>query len=212
MTEETPPSSLTVETKPVTRPTFADAAWTLRLSPERWDQIGIPPLLKAAGIVAGGWLLMAWSRFGFQGVAAPRAGTRFVLVGVYGWIGLAAVLWLGASLGRRTNGTPGPPVNNVKRLDWKSLSDIMPVVGLAHQPVVVAGVAMQVAQALPIPRLTTVLFAVSFLFWMPAMLAAAAASVLSVPRRQAAAIAIVGYSAWLATAGWFAYDQLAHLI
>jgi hypothetical protein len=142
---------------------LSGGAWMLRLTTARWESIPPAPPLKAAATVIGSWLVLAWGRFGFQGIASPRALTRFVLVGVYGWLAVAAVAWLGSVLLARVRDErrPADPVR------------VLQVTGLSHQPLLVFGVLLQVGQLAPIPGLMTVVAVLTIALWAPAILAAA---------------------------------------
>jgi len=208
VSEEIPPSALSVGPPDARAPTGSEAAYVLRVNKARWEAIsppGISPqLVRPAATVIGGWLLLAWTRFGFQGLSAPRVMTRFVLVGVYGWLGLAAILWLGALLLRPRDANPGHRHGDPERL--------LQVSGLAHQPLLAAGIALQITQVLPIPWAGTVIAFVAFLLWLPAMLAAATRAVLDQGLGPSIALTVAAYGAWLVTAGRFLLDRLGHLI
>ncbi len=179
----------------------ADLARVLRVDRRTWDGIAEVEPVRAMATVLGGWLLMAWHRFGVQGLSAPRVGVRFVLVGVYGWLGLTAVLVLaGALLHRRTGSTA------------TVAGRVLPLSALAHQPLLVTGFVLLFAQVLPIPWLTTGVTVLALGFWMPAMLGAAMASALDTDPARAAAVTAVGYLAWAGTAGRFLLDRVGHLV
>lgn len=189
----------------------ADLARVLRLDRRTWDGIAEVEPVRAMATVLGGWLLMAWHRFGVQGLSAPRVGVRFVLVGVYGWLGLTAVLVLaGALLHRRTGSTA--TVAGRAGSTATVAGRVLPLSALAHQPLLVTGFVLLFAQVLPIPWLTTGVTVLALGFWMPAMLGAAMASALDTDPARAAAVTAVGYLAWAGTAGRFLLDRVGHLV
>ncbi len=180
---------------------LSGGAWMLRLTTARWESIPPAPPLKAAATVIGSWLVLAWGRFGFQGIASPRALTRFVLVGVYGWLAVAAVAWLGSVLLARVRDErrPADPVR------------VLQVTGLSHQPLLVFGVLLQVGQLAPIPGLMTVVAVLTIALWAPAILAAALAATLGPPRRSALATTAVAAGLWFIVSGRYLLAQLGHL-
>ena len=176
----------------------------LRVTRQRWDlTIGLTPT-RAAITVVGSWLLLAWGRLGIQGVAAPRTMLRFVLVGVYAWLLVIAVTWGLAWLARRALGPD--------RLAAPDGGRLLEVTGSSHQPLVVMAVLVQFGQLIPLPVVLTVAAGLALGLWMPAMLTAAVSSVLQTSLLRAAAIALVAYLGWLATAGRYLADRVGHLI
>ena len=230
MSEEIPPSSLTVgpSNRPAAGADTANTANMFRLTTGRWLELsppGNPPrLVKPTAIVIGTWLLLAWNRFGFQGLSSPRAITRFVLVGVYGWLGLALVVLLGGVALSRIDGR-GPPgaIDRARALQ---------MTGLAHQPLLILGFVLQVLSAIPIPGLATTIAFATFLLWLPGVFSASGRALLGaqnhglpVPRNRGSRrarqrssrpfswlVGLVAYLGWLSTAGRYLQAQLGHLI
>lgn len=194
-----------------TAPTSSDGAELaaiFRVSPARWDAMGPIHGGRAAAVVIGAWALLAWSRFGFQATSAPRAPVRFVLVGVYGWLGLAVLLWAaGRIIGRIAEATTG-----VAPSPGATLDSVVRVVGLAHQPILVVAVLAQFLQVLPLPRLSLAVAVFTFVLWLPGVLGAAVMSLHRLTPSRAALVVIVGYGPWLATAGRYLNERLGHLI
>ena len=210
MSEEIPPSSLATKPEPAPLGASGDLLYTLRLTDERWRGLLAGTPAKGALTAGGAWLILAWNRFGFQGISAPRAVTRFILVGIYSWLAVAIVCWLAAVLLDRFGSS-----SEAQATSTGSLPDpirILRVTGMAHQPLLVFAVTLQIGQALPIPWITTVFAVLFVLAWMPAMLCAALASALGRSFVQAIPIAAVGYLVWLLTGGRYMLDlSLIHI-
>lgn len=184
---------------------LAGVATTMGVSPASWDRQGETTVKPAAALVLGGWAIMAWSRFGAQGLTSPRPGVRFVLIGFYAWLALAVVVWL---IGRFAVGRADRSSD-----DRPSLLRIVQFAGLAHRPVILLGFVIQFAAVLlRLDGPGLVLAVVAFGLWMPAMLVAAARSAYDLPTARAAALVALPYLAWLATAGRFLRDQVGHLL
>lgn len=168
-----------------------------------WERARSADLRGPALTAIGAWLLMAWNRFGLQGLAAPRVGVRFVLIGFYAWIAMAVLIWVGGRLAARRSSSA--PASGFLRL--------VVVTGWAHKPLVVVGVALQLlAFIAPGSGVGTVVASVALLLWMPAMLVAALAWAFDRPMRQLVALAGVTQALWLATAGRFLLTQVGHLL
>ena len=216
MSEEIPPSSLVTRPDPAGDST-ADARYTLRLTTRRWAAIPIAAPTKAAATVIGAWLVLAWNRFGFQGLAQLRVMLRFVLIGVYGWLGLVALTWLGHRLlsarrtGERQSGWGGAEAQR-----------LLQVIGLSHIALLVLAIAIQIGQAIPIPFVVPALTAFALLIWFPGMVIAAVtqttgrtdSQLLSDGRSAMASLLIsaVACLLWLLVVGRYLFDQLGHLI
>lgn len=197
MAEPMPPSSLTTRQRPPAPPGWPH---TLRIVPSRWNAVTELQLRWAIATVLGSWFLLSWGRFGLQGLAAPRALTQFMLVGVYGWIGMSAGLWvLGAIDARRQGqGLPDP-------------ARVLQLVGLAHQPLVVLGVVIQVAQLIPAALVPTVAATIILAAWLPAMLVAVARALFdwSIPFGVGATVLV--YGGWFLGTGRFLIERVGHL-
>lgn len=207
MSEEIPPSYLATGSsgRPIDR--GHGSRYLLRLTAARWDAIAPDSPWRAATVVIGAWLIMAWSRFGFQGLTVPRVMVRFVLIGVYGWLGLALVLWVGRALVDRLAGgtTHGPGVGG-------SPIRLLQITGLSHQAVLVLGLAVLIGQAIPIPLVVPALAAFTVVVWIPGALLAATISADGGVRRPSIGVTGLGYLLWLVTAGRYLFDQIEHLI
>ncbi len=180
-----------------------------RLKVERWRGIPPGPPTKAAATVIGALLVLAWARFGFQGIESPRAITRLVLVGVYGWLGLTALVLIGlrlaAPLAKRlgTAAEAAPTIDPVRLLQ---------VIGLCHQPLIVLAVAIVIGHAVPIPFVLPVLTTITFAIWLPGQLFAAVTAATGLPRQRILPIVFVAYGLWVVTVGRHLLGQLGHLI
>lgn len=186
---------------------LAGTRHTLRLSRARWEAIVDVDPTRAIATVVGGWLVAAWGRFGIQGLSAPRVLVRFVLVGVYGWLLLTAVVWaVGWLAGRRAarSGVAPPTAPSAAR--------ILQLTGLCHQPLLVVAIAVQFGQLVPLPALFRILAVVAFGLWLPAMLVTALGSAFRPSTRGAIVAAGAGYLVWLATAGRYLLDRVGHLV
>lgn len=212
MSEEIPPSSLVTPPRGRGAEPGADVRYTLRLTTRRWAAIPAAAPTKAAATVLGAWLVLAWNRFGFQGVDQPRVMARFVLVGVYGWLGFVAVIWLadrllgsGAAANRDRPGSRGidPP-------------RLLQLIGLSHLALVVLAVVIQIGQAVPIPLIVPAFTVFVLLLWFPGMLLAAVLQAWSTSEEASgpvpAAVTGVAYVFWFLTVGRYLLDQLGHLI
>ncbi len=191
-------------------------AFSLRLSPDSW-RLAAPGDLKWPAItVIGGWLLLSWIRLGPQALFNPRAMMRFVLVGVYGWLGLGVGLWLVAMTTRwlRPGGRARSPGSE---LAWPSsiaaeLGCRVRLAGMAHQTLVAAAFVVYFLQLVPQGLLTTIVAVIPVLLWMPGQLVAAVAFVDRRPMRAAAAPTLIVWGGWLATAGWYLMARVGHAI
>ncbi len=174
----------------------------LRLTVGRWD--GIDGSFPYRGLVTVGsaWALLAWARFGAQAVEGPRAVLRFLLVGIYVWLAQAAVVWAVGRLAGRA-GRRGPMPGPTRALQFT---------GLAHQPVVILGLALQIGAILPLPLLFTGLAVATLLAWFPAQLVTAMVSAFGRVDRWSLVAATVAYGGWLALAGRYLLPRIGHLI
>ncbi len=169
-------------------------AYTLRLNRRRWEDLDDDHLGWPALVVFGSWLILSWARFGSHAITAPRAVTRFVLVGVYGWIGLTVVFWLVA----RFRG----PV---------TLQSGAAAVGRAHQPLLFAALTLQIFQILLVGPLNTLL-AIGAAVWMAGQVNGALAFHQRRPAFSALPGALAVWIPWAATAGYYLWLRLSHLI
>ena len=174
-------------------------AYTLRLNRRRWEDIEADNLGRPILIVLGTWLLLAWARFGSQAISSPRALTRYVLVGVYAWIGLSVLFWLVG----RIQTAPGSGTDGMVAAAIK--------VGQAHQPLAIGGLVIQIIQILPTGPVTGVI-AFASITWMGGQLIGAMAAHQQRPVFSVAVATVVVWIPWLATAGLYLWQRLGHLI
>lgn len=174
----------------------------LGLAPRRWD--GVDGALPYRGLitVVAAWALLAWARFGSQAIEGPRAVLRFLLVGVYAWLLQAFVVWVTGLAAERT-GRAGPRPDPTRALQFT---------GLAHQPVVILGLAVQLGAVVPLPILFTALAVVALLGWLPGQLVTAMASAFGRLDRWSLAAAVLAYGAWAVLAGRYLLDRVGHLL
>ncbi len=173
-------------------------ARVLRLDPATWSRFARSGSASAALVTIGAYALLAFDRFGVQGIIEPRATVRMLLAGFYGWLWLAGASWLVARLAFG----PGAGFSPVFRL-----------YGRAHLPLLVVGMTLQVStvflQTLG-PGLWVGAFAV--LFWMPALLVAATRTAFVVDGRTALLVIVGPYLVWLVVVGRYLENQLGHLL
>ena len=216
MSEEIPPSSLVTRPEP-SAPQTVDIRYTLRLTTGRWAAIPFGAPTKAVATVTGAWFVLAWNRFGFQGLAQPRVMVRFVLVGVYGWLGLVAITWLGHRL--LTNRGVD---KRGSRFAGNEAQRLLQVIGLSHIALLVLAVAIQIGQAIPIPVVVPALTAFTLLIWFPGMLIAAVTQTTGRtdgqllsdgrPAMLSLMVTVAAYLLWLLVVGRYLFAQLGHLI
>lgn len=184
-----------------TNPGSWELWYALRLHPDRWAHLDEPGPTRALATVVGGWALLAWARFGLPGLAAPRPVLRFLLVGVYVWLLLAALAaatgLAAARLGRR-GPVPGP-------------ERALQITGSAHLPLVVFGAGLLVGQVLWVPSLLTALAVATLGIWLPGMLVAAMAEAFGRADRWSVGTALVLYGCWAGLAGRYLFDRVGHL-
>ena len=178
---------------------LTSTARLLRLDPETWRSLAGTGSFGGAALVAvGAYAILAFDRFGVQGVTDPRATVRLLLVGFYGWLWLAGAAWLIArlALGAETRFTT-----------------VLRLYGNAHLPLVVVAVAIQVfavvAQTLG-PALLVGAVAVGF--WMPALLVGATRQVFALDVRKAVLVAVGPYLVWVFIVGRWLVSQVGHLL
>jgi hypothetical protein len=170
----------------------------LRLDSRRWSRYAATGGLDTAMlIVLGAYTILALDRLGLQMVLYPRPAVRLVLAGLYGWLGLAGMVWL---VGRR-------------RFPEVTFRTVFLLVGFAHTPLVVLGLTIQftsvVLQFLG-PAFSIAIF--TTVFWLPALLTAAVRAAYLIDSRQSLRLVIGPYLLWLAVVGRYLASQLGHLI
>lgn len=152
----------------------------------------------SALIVLGAYLVFAFDRFGLQGLFEPRATTRMLLVGLYGWLWLTGATWLIARLAFDHAVSPGR---------------LVPLIGQAHLPLLLLAVFIQFSTvALGGTNIGYWLALFAGSFWMPAMLVAATASATGLPTRKAIVAAGVPYLSWALVVGRWFWTRLEHLL
>jgi hypothetical protein len=174
-------------------------ARTLRFDHDTWRSYQSQASLGWAFVVAmGAYAILAFDRFGVQGVTAPRGTVRLLLTGFYGWLWLAAAAWV---IGRFVLGADTP------------FATVFRLYGYAHLPLVILAVVIQVfsvAFRASGPALLVALFA--GVFWMPALLVAATSQAFAIDRRRALAVVAAPYLVWLLVVGRSLYIQVGHLL
>lgn len=191
---------------------WAGFAHGLRLSTRRWEFVGNDDLTRATMVVLAAWVILAWSRFGAQSFNGMRAFTRFVLVGVYAWFGLTAALWVAARIRTRARPTEAP-TGDGRRSPWRLLA----MLGLAHQPLLVAGALLWFLQIAPHSALNTVVGAAAVALMGGQVVAATGVfeqrSSLAWPSSLSVVLSTVAvWLLWLATAGRFLAERVGHLV
>ncbi len=62
----------------------------LRIDRGTWERYDRAGTVRSAAVVAiGAYAVLAFDRFGFPAIIEPRPSVRLILVGFYGWLGLA---------------------------------------------------------------------------------------------------------------------------
>ncbi len=202
---------------------MTNLARALGVIPLSWERDWTPELTGPALTALGAWVIMAWNRLGIQGIAAPRAGVRFLLIGLYTWAAMTLLLWLlvrAMTWGAPASGpgqedqerAPGPEAETGPETPH-SLRRLAQLTGLAHRPLVVVAIMLQVLAVLvPTSGVGLVVAIVGLGAWMPAMLTSAIVWSTRSSVARAGAIVAVAYGAWLATAGHYLFDQVGHLL
>lgn len=174
-------------------------AGLLRLDRNTWARYHYSGSLRSAALVAiGTYAVFAFDRFGFPALLQPRPSVRLILVGFYGWLGLAIAVW---AIGRFVLGQEA------------SLGLLFRLYGFSHLPFLVVAITIQfTSMLLQIlgPALVAAFFAAAF--WMPALLVAATRQAFDVDARKALVLAAAPYAVWLLVVGRILNDQLGHLL
>ncbi len=179
----------------------------LGLDAVKWARVGPGSIWSALTLVTTTSFLMALNRFGGLIVDTPRSFLRLMLVGVWGWLGLAGAIWLveGAArtIGDGRDGGVSVP----------SLQMAVAAVGLAHTPVLALGLVILVAAGLLEilgPGFVSAVFV--FAFWFPAVLSAATSHTLRLSPVHALLVVLVPYLLWFAIIGRHLLDRVQHLL
>lgn len=163
-----------------------------------WETIGHQQLRGRTMTVLFAYGVLAWNRFGFLTFSAPRAPMRFLLLGVYAWLALAAAVWLASRL------SPQGPA---------TLRDAAVATAISHTPLVGLGFFMAIVAGFArIHGPGVIMAAFVFALWMPALLARSFHDIARMPWIQAIGAAVVVQLVWLATLGRHLNDQVGHLL
>jgi len=179
----------------------------LGLDAAKWARVGPDSLWSAIALVATASFVMALNRFGGLIVDTPRSFLRLMLVGIWGWLGLALATWLIVSGVRTLQGgrdEAGPP---------PSLQINVAALGLAHTPMLALGIVILVAAGLLEvlgPGFVAAVFV--FGFWFPAGLIAATAHANRLAPLRAALVVAVPYLIWMSIIGRHLLDRIQHLL
>lgn len=178
---------------------LTSAARVFRFDEAGWRRLVVTSTMAGAALVVGGsYVLLAFDRFGVQGLVEARATVRMLLTGVYGWIGLAGGAWL------------------IARLAWQAETPFEPVLrlfGHAHIPLLIVAAAIQfVSVTLQFTGVVLWLALPVVFFWIPAQMVAAAEVALNLERTQAVLVVLGPYVAWVLIVGRWLETQIGHLL
>jgi hypothetical protein len=173
----------------------------------RWDFLGPSSVWSAIALELVASLLMALNRFGGLAVTEPRSVLRLVLVGVWGWLGLAVGIWAVAGLLARAAQAPGRPSASA------SLQLTLAMVGWAYVPIAALGVVILIAAGLMQllgPGLVVGALVVGVA--LPAALVTGTQHVFRLRLLGAAAAVAVPYAIWLLVVARHVFIQVRHLL
>lgn len=173
-------------------------ARVLQIHEDRWRWLEYQAsVLGATSVVLSSYLLFAFIRFGWPDFAL-RPTVRLLLIGLYGWIGLALAAWAISRLMFSTTASP---------------RDMVRLTGHAHLPLLVVGVVIQVA-AVMVAGGAVAFWVALFVatVWMPALLVAAVAAATGLARRRAALVVAGPYALWALVVGRHVWRLLEHLL
>lgn len=167
----------------------------------RFEGVGPASLPSAAAIVLTSSFLMALNRFGGLAIEAPRPFMRLVVIGIWAWLALGAVMWLATLASTRAK----PTVD--------SLLTALAVVGRAHIALLALSIVLFVAAGalrLRWPGFVTAAYVLAL--WMPGALVAGIRSTTGLSWRSAVLAAGVPYLGWILIFGNHLRIQLGHLV
>lgn len=179
--------------------TLTAAGRLFRVDEESWRSIALTGTFAGATLVAiGAYAILAFDRFGVQGVVDPRATVRLLLAGFYGWLWLVIAAWI---IGWFVFGTD------------TGFATVFRLYGNAHLPLVFVAIAIQVFSVVGRTLGPALLVAgLAGLIWMPAMLVGATRAASGFDTRRSALLVAGPYVIWLLTVGIYLVDQLGHLL
>ena len=174
----------------------------------RWERLTPRSVWPAIALVLVASGLIAMTRVGGLVIDEPRSSLRLVLVGVWGWLGLAIGIWATGwtlSHASATTRPPPPPLT--------SLGLSLAMVGWAHVPVIVLGVVVFVAAGLmQLLGPGLVVGAVVLAVALPVALMTGTRHVFGLSWVGAAVAAVVPYAFWLLVAARHVHRQINHLL
>jgi hypothetical protein len=174
----------------------------LGLDREKWERVGEGSLTSAAALVVVASFLLALNRFGGLVIDEPRSFVRLVLVGVWGWIGMAVVATAVLVVSGSARGGSG-----------RTLRATLAVIGAAHVPLIWASVMLFLgAGMLQLLWPGLIMVVLVFAFWFPAAVGIGLRVSCGARVGVAVAATAVSYAAWVTVVGRHLYDQLAHLV
>lgn len=175
----------------------AAARW-LRLDREVWARLATYGRVGSALLVAlGAYVVLAFGRFGIQGVLEPKVPVRLILVGLYGWVWLAGASW---GVARFAFGVTASPVT------------VFRLFGHAHMPLLAVAVTIQIASIMLQAFGIAAVVAAFALAWMLALLVVAARAAFGFDLGRAM-LAVAGpFAVWVAVVVRWLETQLGHLL
>jgi hypothetical protein len=173
----------------------------------RWERLTPRSVWPAIALVLVASGLMAITRVGGLVVDEPRSSLRLMLIGVWGWLGLAIGIWAtGRTLSHASATTRPPPL-------LTSLALTLAMVGWAHVPVIVLGLVVFVAAGLmQLLGPGLVVGAVVLAVALPVALVTGTRHVFALSWTGAAVAVVVPYAFWLLIAARHVHRQISHLL
>ncbi len=174
------------------------AARLLRLDRGVWTRFAQYGGLGSALLIAvGAYGVLAFDRFGIQGVLEPKAPTRLILVGFYGWVWLAGASW---GVTRFVFGVAS---------DWLTVFRLF---GHAHMPLLAMAMTIQFASVGLQAFGVAAVVATFALVWMPALLVAAAREAFGLEVGRAMLVVVGPFIVWVVVIVRWLETQLGHLL